>query len=449
MKKEEKLVNKSLGYSTKDGSFYTVTVNSANNFVSPYAVALNASNFQLGLLSALPTFIPVELFTSDLMKKFSRKKIVLFSVFTEIILLVLMAFIGILSLRYPSFSSSSAFTLIALFTIYISMGLLAAPAWASWMKELTNNVKLGDYFGKRNKIFGLIGLATTLLAGLFLDFFKSNGKIFIGFAILFLIAAITRSISRYYLSRQYEPKFKVSKRYYFSFWQFLKKAPHNNYGKFTIFMALLVFSVNIAAPFFTPYMINDLKFNYFTYTLVNLVIVAIATLATMPLWGKFIDRYGCINAMRVVIWALPTIPILWVISSNIYWLIFAQILSGVAWAGFNLAAGTFTYHAVTKQRMCLCSAYSSILNGFAIFSGAIIGGIIASFNITFMNIFLFVFLVSAIARIIVVSSMFSLIQEVRPVEHMGSLFEIIIKPFKAIHLNLIYPNIGAPSKEKV
>jgi MFS family permease len=91
-------------------------------------------------------------------------------------------------------------------------------------------------------------------------------------------------------------------------------------------------------------------------------------------------------------------------------------VSGVTWAGFNLAAGNFTYDAVTRQRMGICVAYMTILSGIGVFLGAIIGGIIASLPIKFMNIFLFVFLVSGIARLIVILFMMHKIEEVRPVK---------------------------------
>ena len=50
-----------------------------------------------------------------------------------------------------------------------------------------------------------------------------GGNLFLGFAILFFLAMIARLVSRYYLIKQYEPKFKEDEKYYFSFSQFVKK----------------------------------------------------------------------------------------------------------------------------------------------------------------------------------------------------------------------------------
>jgi len=428
-------IKKSLDYSTKDGTASTVTVSAADNFTSAYAVALNATNFQIGLLSALPNLLPVELLTTRIIGKVTRKKIVISGVIVQIMLLLLMSVLGLLMLK----GTLSATFLIILFTLYASTGLFISPAWNSWMKDLTEKIEIGKYFGVRNRIFGIVGLITIILAGITLNIFKKANVVFYGFALLFVVAALGRTISRYYLKKQYEPKLKVKRESYFSFWEFIRKAPSNNYGRFAIFIAIINFAVTIAAPFFAPYLLNQLKFGYITFTILNLVISAAATLITMPFCGRFLDKYGCVKTMRVTVWAIPVIPLLWLVSPNPFWIAFIQIISGIIWAGFNLAAGTFTFHAVTKERMNLCVAYSSIFNGIAIFFGAILGGVLASLHIQFMNIYLFVFLVSAIVRIIAISSFFPLIREVRQVQSKPFL-SILLKPFKELHvLNVSNP----------
>ena len=47
-----------------------------------------------------------------------------------------------------------------------------------------------------------------------------------------------------------EIKLKLEESYYFTFWEFIKKAPSNNFGRFAIFRALMDFSVSIFLPLF-------------------------------------------------------------------------------------------------------------------------------------------------------------------------------------------------------
>jgi MFS family permease len=354
-------------------------------------------------------------------------------IFIQILMYAIIALIGLFLFKQPMLAAS---LIIFLFTIYSSTSLFMSPAWASWMKDLTEKIPIGRYFGVRNKIFGIVSIITIILAGILLSYFKKINAVFVGFAILFTIAAISRFISRQYLKKQHEPKLKLNRGYYFSFWQFIKKAPSNNYGKFAIFMALLTFAVNISGPFFAPYLLKDLGLSYFTFTLIHLVVSSVATLLTMPFWGKFVDKYGCVRTMSATIWTIPFIPVMWLISPSVYWLVFVQIISGIVWAGFNIASGAFTYAAVTKERMNLCIAYTSILNGVAVFVGALLGGVIASMHITFMNIFLFVFLVSGILRMIIVIIFFNSIKEVKQVKHPQPFYKAVLRPLKEV---IMYP----------
>jgi len=446
-KKEALDLKKSLKYSIKDGSAASMAAGVGDNFISPFAVALKASNFQIGLLSALPSLIPIELLSAKFMERFPRKRIITFGVLLQAILWLPIALLSALFLKNPALTPV---LLIIFYAMYSLVGLFISPIWSSWMKDIVNEEKRGKYFGTRNKIAGAAGLAATLIAGFILDFFKKQGYILLGFGVLFILATLFKLTSRSYLKKQYEPKFKIHEGYYFSFWQFLKKSFTNNYGKFAIFIALINFTVAISGPFFTPYMLRDLGLSYVTFIMLTLIIPSIVTLVTMPLWGILTDKYGNVRIMQTTAWLIPFIPIAWIISPNIYWLIFIQIISGITWAGFNLAAGNFTYDAVTPQRMSICSAYMLVLSGIGVFLGATLGGILASIPIKFMNIFFFVFIFSGIARLIVISVMLKKIKEVRPVKPLkkvwfawnfvmfsprtfNSVLEIITRP-----VNIIY-----------
>jgi len=434
MKKRIGNIDESLRYSVKDGIAASVTGGAGDNFISAYAVALGATNFQLGLLTAIANVIPGELFTAKAMEKYSRKQILLFGVLIQAMLWLPIALISVVFLKSPSLAP---LLLIIFYTAYAFFGWFLGPAWSSWMKSLTEGKEKGKYFGMRNRISGFAGLITAIIAGLILDWFKSIGEMFIGFGVLFVIACMARMISRVYLAKQYEPKLKLHKGYYFSFWQFLKKAPENNYGRFAIFISLINFAVAISSPFFTPYLLRDLNFNYFTFILINLVIQTSVALMMMPVWGRFSDKYGNVKMLRMTAWFVPLIPLMWVLSSSVYWLAFTQVVAGIVWAGFNLSAANFTYDAVTKERMGLCNAYVIFLSGISIFLGSLLGGLLASLNITFMNVFLFVFLVSSIIRFVVVLAMARTIKEVRPIECFNMPHPIkvldIVNPIKAVH----------------
>ncbi len=394
---EEEKIKKSLRYSVYDGAAASVMEGTGNNYIAPFAIAMNANNTEVGLLTSMPNLVAplFQLKASKLIEKFSRKKIVLAAVLLHALL-----WLPILAIPFI-FKENGAILLIIFFTTFAIAGSFAGPAWASWMGDLVPESSRGNYFGRRNRIAGILALTSTLIASRFLDFFRAQQKVFIGFAILFFTAMIARLISRYYLSKKYEPQFIVDKSKYFSFFDFTKKMKDNNFGRFVIYLALIHLAANIAGPFFAVYMLKDLKLSYLQFTLIN-ISATIATLATMPFWGKLADKFGNVNILRICGLLIAFVPINWLFSSNFIYLIIINIFAGFAWAGFNLCAGNFIYDSTTRERRALCVSYYNIYNGIGVFIGATLGGLIATFfDIKFMNILFLIFLLSGIVRLLV------------------------------------------------
>lgn len=429
---EQKAIDKSLKTSIKEGSFSSITAGVGDSYISPFAVAIGASNSQIAALTSIPNLIAplAQLITPKLIEKRKRKSVAVTYVFFQALMWLPLIAISLFFLRNEFWYAP--LLLIMFWTVYASFGNLVSPAWSSWMGDLVPADKRGKYFGRRNTICGLIALSSTILAGILLQYFKTAGLLFIAFAVLFSIALIARSSASFLLKRQYEPELMVEKGYYFSFFEFVKKMKNNNFGKYSLYIALLVLTTNIAGPFFTPYVLRELNFSYIQFTIAMIVIPGVVTMLTMPLWGKFTDKYGSVRVMQITWIMVSILPLTWLLSKNFWFICFIpQVLSGIGWAGFNLAAGNFIFDATTRQRRSLCFAYSAVLNGTGVFIGATIGGIIAKYvNLPFINIFFLLFLISGIMRLIVSAIFIPKIKEVRPVERARPLLSYLhIYPF--------------------
>ena len=146
------------------------------------------------------------------------------------------------------------------------------------------------------------------------------------------------------------------------------------------------------------------------------------SLLILKAWGKFADRYGNYQVLKITALLVPLYPILWLVSNNVVFLIFGpSLVGGIGWAGFNLAAGNFVYDSVKPQKRSLAISYFHLLNGIGIFLGAGLGGLLAkTINIAFMDILLFIFLISAFARLTVSLIGLPKIKEVRKTEMFDS-----------------------------
>lgn len=427
MVEEQKLKEEARLNSLKEGSAYNVMEGMGARYITPYALSIGLSNTWIGFLAVFPTLFGnmIRISFNKFYYKSERKKIVLPFVFIQAFFWLPLLLIGGAYFFFGMKLLTASILLILCYSIIIIAGVLASPAWTSWMQDLVENNR-GEYFGKRNRINGVVLLISMLAAGLILDSFEGK-KIFFGFAIIFGIASIGRFFSFYFLKKQYEPKAVKDEKAYFSFLQFIKKMPSNNFGRFVIFVSLTSFAVAIASPFFSVYMLKDLNLSYFSFTLINLSSL-ISTIIFLPFIGKISDKFGTVKVMKLSGFLIAFVPLLWIFTIYlvkfnsiilIFYLFIVELFSGFVWAAFNLSHSNFIYDAVTKQKIILCFTYFSFINAVGAFFGGVIGGklsSISSISLFGLKGILLVFLISFILRLIPSVFISSKLKEVRTVE---------------------------------
>ena len=411
----EAKIKKSLRYSILDASFWASMAGFGESFFSAFAVFLKASNFQLGLLGSLPQALGsiFQLFSEKLLKFFnSRKKFVATFVLLQALMYIPVALVFFLG-------DLNVYFLILFLCMYYLFGMCIGPAWSSWMGDLVSEETRGTYFGRRNTIAGYISFITLLIAGYILESFAGDVKTqYIGFSIIFTLALLSRIVSFMFLCAKYEPQYVHFEDNKTGFIDFLKNAGSRNYGMFIIFLCLMNFSIFIAAPFFAGYMLYDLKLSYTEYT----ILIAAAVIAknlSLPVLGKMVDRYGTRKVLTLAGYLMPAISLWWLFSGSLYYLIFVQIYGGFVWAGFEIAAFNFFFDTIIPQKRARYIAYSNVLNGIALFIGAMIGGLIVKYNHFLGSQYMMVFLLSGVFRYIVSFIFIPKLREVRIVEHIS------------------------------
>jgi MFS family permease len=411
----QKKIRKSLKFSFLDGTFASCMTGMTADYITPYALALNASPGLIGVLNAAPNLASslVQLKSADVVEKLkSRKKII-----NLFVLLHALMWIPIILIPYV-FKAHAVLFLILCITLFTSLNAFAVPAWSSLMSDHIPIKSRGRYFGWRNKILGVVAILSAFAAGFILHCFKN--AILTGFLIIFSIAAVSRITSWYFLTRMYEPPFKTTKQSYFSFLDFIKRVRESNFAKFVIFVASLNFCVNVASPFFSVFMLKDLKFNYLTYTIV-VIAVAITQIFSFDRWGTHADKVGNVKVLRFTSFFIASLPLWWIINQHPVYLIFAQVISGFAWSGFNLCATNFIYDAVTPEKRTRCIAYFNVLTGLALCAGALVGGYLVN---VLPKIFgykiLSLFLLSSALRFFIAFLFSGKIKEVRSAQKISS-----------------------------
>lgn len=418
-------VDRTLKHSLKDAAAFAAMTGVGETYLSAFALFLKATTPQIGMLASLPPLLAslAQLFSAWLGRVTGqRKQIVVFGAALQAV-----AWIPVLLLPL-TFPEHAVPLLIACVVLYHGGAHLVAPQWSSWMGDLVPQRRRGRFFGLRTRIVTLTTFASLMAGGMLLHFFSGDGKTLIGFTFLFCTAGVARLISVYHLSRMKDAGGHVAALEFpvgAGWWTRLRQS---NAVRFSLFFALMQFSVAIASPFFTVYMLRDLQFSYLQFTL-NSGTAIFAQFLTLSQWGRISDVFGNRRILTVTGLFIPLMPVLWTVSTNMWYLIAIQALSGFSWAGFTLAASNFVYDLIAPHRRATYLAIHNVLANVGIFAGAILGGYLGFvlpsqaefFGATYswLSPLYGVFVVSTIVRAAVVMWLVPKLREVRNVRQIS------------------------------
>ena len=414
-------VEGSLQHSMKDARAYAVMMGMGETYLSAFALFLKATTPQIGILASLPPLIgSLAQIVSAWVGRLTgwRKPIMLAGA-------GLQAFawmpIALLPLLFPGFAVP---LLIAAVVIYYFGANFAAPQWASLMGDLVPGKRRGRFFARRTRTVSLTTFLSLAAGGLVLHELTTGGRTLAGFLTLFGVAMIARIISTYHLSRMHDAGGHVAAieaPVGQLWWRRLRKS---NFVRFALFFALMQFSVAIASPFFSVYMLRDLQFSYAEF-MFNTGMSTLAQFLTLNQWGRISDVFGNRRIISATGLMLPVLPALWIFSSNFWYLLLVQALSGVAWAGFALSASNFLYDLTAREKRATYLAVHNVLASTGLFCGALVGGYLgavlpAQFSAfgqhwAWLSPLPGVFAISAVARAFVLLIVLPKIREVRKV----------------------------------
>jgi MFS family permease len=433
----EEQVNKSLRNSILDGSAYAAMLGLTQSYTTPYALTMKATTQQIGLLTSVPhfTMAAAQFVAPALSERMgSRKGFIL-----PMVLMHALTWLPILLIPYM-LDTHQVWWLIALMTLSTAFDAALNPAWGSMMADLVPSKMRGRFFGLRNRITAFVSMAFSYAAGGILHLLTDNTTL--AFTIIFAAAIASRLVSFYFLSRIHEPLSPATdKQGHESVLRIARGLFSTNIGTFIIFCSLMNFAATMAGPFFSPYMLVDLRLNYIAYTVLNSV-AGLATVTFMTWWGKRIDKAGSIKVLKITAFFVPFVPLGWVLNHSLWWLIIMQVFSGFAWAGFQLSSGVFIFDAVPPQNRTRYIAVYNSLTFLGISLGSLIGGIVAPLLPPLMgSYFLSIFAVSGLARLTVSLFFLRRIKEVRKVQRVEAT-ELLFKDFQRPWRNRAYVHMA-------
>lgn len=358
-----------------DGVFSATSDNITINYLVLFVLALGASRAQIGLLTALASLAATLLLIPGAIladRTGKRKWIVL--VFGGGVARLMILLLALLPFAFAG--QTVIYIAIGLKVIQDGMANLSLPAWVSMTADVVPLKWRGRYFGTRNLVMGVAGMLITYLAGALIT---GVGGVE-GYQWALGAAFVLGMVATYSYSRIQEPSVMAvaagSAAYRpKALWSLLTS--NRNFFTYWGYTALWNLSLNIAGPFFTVYLVQDLKG---TATMVGLMAI-VSSLAGIPsqrFWGALADRWGARRVQDITGFLIPLLPLAWVFITAPWQAIFINVFGGILWAGYGLASFNFLLEMSPTEERARTSALYQIAVAISTSLGAAIGGLIAN-----------------------------------------------------------------------
>jgi len=424
---------RSLQHSVHDGAAYAVMTGAGETYFTAFAVLLKTNAAQMSFFVAVPALLAsvAQVLAVWLSRRVGRRKPVILAG------AALQAFMWLPIILLPPFAGEHGMLVLTICAVlYFASVNLAAPGWNSLMGDLVPERRRGRFFANRTRLMSVTSFIALLVAGGILHIFAERGHDYGGFVAIFGIALLARLYSVYHLTRMVEPHTPPPSPLPPTA-QSLAPSHTTAFVWFTVMVACMHCAVAIASPFFTLYMLRDLEFSYLQFTVITAMSVLVQFL-TLNTWGRLGDIFGNRVILATTAAVLPILPVLWLVSSDFWYLLALQILGGASWAGFSLSSANLLYDTVPAAKRTAYSAAHSVITNTAVFVGALSGGAIAAaaphaidvlgHSFDWSSGLWAVFVCSTLLRTIVAITFTPRLREVRdvrPVSASGLLFRVL------------------------
>ncbi len=374
-------LRRTLRCSQQEAAASATMTGTSDNFLNAFAIYLQASPVQLGWLTALPQLFGaiLQIVSVWLGNHIPRKPLV---VYTALVQSMLVAGMGVLALLFAAdiMADAAVLILILLAIGYFACTNLIQPHWRAWMGGLVPGSRRGMFFATRTRVTMATSLLVFLLGGSVLSLTDAGGLAWIGFATLFIGAAIGRFCSSLLFRKMHDPHPDAGRNAMRlrDSWQHIGESLRDPaFRNYSLFVACMQGASALSAPFFAVYQLSDLQFTYLQFSLSSMASIA-TQFVMLRYWGKFSDRFGNRFVMIIASSLLPIVPLLWLISPDFGVVLIVQVVSGFAWSGFTLSTSNYLYDIRPHHtNFALYAAVQSGSHAFMVFCGGLLGGYLA------------------------------------------------------------------------
>ncbi|HSQ92706.1 MAG TPA: MFS transporter [Methanoregula sp.] len=385
-------ITQGLSYIIKDGLATQAMVTLTSGiFLVAFGLQLGASNTVIGLLAAIPPLAElIQMPAITVVEKIRNRRLV--CVGASIIARIFWIVIALIPFLFGP--AAAIPVLIVSLVLYGSISAISHCSWNSWMRDLVPQDILGSFFSRRMSLAVALGTVLSLAAGGLIDFFHraTDFPPVTAYSVIFLGGFVAGLMGIWYMSRIPEPLMQMTPRVP-PLTQVRSAFRDENFSRLIAFLGSWNFAVNLAAPFFTVYLLVMLDFDI-TIVIALAVLSQAASVLSYGMWGRIADRFSNKSVLRVsgplfmiciLGWTFTTLPTRHLLTVPL--LIVLHILMGMSTAGVTLASANIGLKLAPQGGATAYLATISIINSLAAGVAPVLGGMfVDSFRATELSL---------------------------------------------------------------
>ncbi|MCB9871847.1 MAG: MFS transporter [Planctomycetes bacterium] len=351
-----------------DGVFFSLMVGMGETYIPAFAIAAGFGEVVAGLVATLPMLAGavVQLATPWGVRRLGsyRRWVVLCAVLQAFTFVPLIA---------GAAHGAIALPWLAVATIgYWAFGMATGPAWNTWVTSLVPAELRVRYFARRTGLAQGALLLAVVGGGLLLHWGRCRTVELPMFAAVFSAALLARTISARFLARQSEAPGLAAEHRAQPRRSALAAVRAAGSLRVLVYLVGVQIAVNFASPLFTPYMLGALRLSYLEFMLLTAA-AFLARVVTLPLLGRVAHRHGTGWLLWFGALGVAPLPLLWLVSHNLAYLLVLQLFAGVAWGSVELATLLTFFEGLEERDRTRVLTLFNLANAAAISCGALAG----------------------------------------------------------------------------
>ncbi|MFT5327635.1 MAG: MFS family permease [Planctomycetaceae bacterium] len=394
--RRESTTRRDLKAITSDGIAQSVMVGLGETWLPAFALALGMGEMVSGLMATVP------MLAGSVLQLVSPRGVQWCgSLRRWVVLCAILQAISFVPLAFAAaVGSIPVVALFAVAAIYWGAGLGTGAAWNAWVETLVPAQIRPKFFACRTRLAQLGVLAGLIGGGLILEYGRASGAELWSFGAIFVVAGLARLWSSRVLASQSEPVQKqptttrtVTVNHAAS------SLPRVSQRRLIAYLLGMQGAVFVAGPFFSAWMLKYLQMTYLEF--VVLIAASFAAKAVvLPRLGTVAQKWGASRLLWLGAIGIVPLPAMWLVSNNLVWLLFVQILGGVAWAAHELAMLLLFFDSIPREDRTRVLSVYNFANAAAMCVGTAIGAVALQYFGENAETYLLLFAASSAARLL-------------------------------------------------